>query len=135
MRATRQSGFSLIEILIALAILVIGMVGVLAAFASAVGLHKRGIDQASAALVAETVLEAKQAEALAGKTADELSTGSAGDYRFEHSPDYPAYQRRIVCQELNDEEYLLTVEVRLRPQHKSPDEADTVTFATILLRP
>ncbi len=132
---TRQGGFSLIEILVALAILVIGMVGVIATFSSAVSLHQQGIDQTSAALVAETVLERMQAEALAGKSADELSTGSAGAYQFVSSERYPAYQKRIVCEELNDQEFLLTVDVRLRPRHRAADDAETLTFRTILIRP
>ncbi len=135
MRTTRRGGFSLIEILVALAILVIGMAGVIATFSSGISLHKQGIDQTSAALVAESVLERMQAAALAGKSAEELSTGSDGANQFVSSERYPAYQKRIICEELNDREYLLTVDVRLRPRHRVPDEAETLTFRTILLRP
>ena len=138
--ASRRA-FSLIEILIAMAVLAIGMVGVMAAFTSAIGLHKRGIDQTSAALLAETILEIKQAEALDGMTADEISTRSNGQYVFRRSETYPAYECKIICVELNESEYKMIVEVRLRPQNPqtgtssdTEQESENVRFETILLR-
>ena len=137
-----RRGFTLIEILIALAILVIGMVGVMAVFAAAVDLHKRGVDQTSAALVAETILEVNQALALEGKTSDELSTREGGRYVFKRSTSYPAYECKIICTDLSEREYKMVVEVRMRPKNPrekpSSDtemEAENVRFETVLLRP
>ena len=133
--------FSLTEILIAMAILVIGMVGVIACFSSAIELHKRGVDQTSAALLAETILEIKQAEALAGFTADEISTREGGSYVFERSENYTAYECKIICTELNEREYKMIVEVRLHPQaarrgtsSDTEEESENVRLETILLR-
>ena len=142
-RTIRGRGFSLIEILIAMAVLVIGMVGVLAVFSSAVGLHKRGVDQTSAALLAETILEGAQAFALEGQTADQISTRGGGRYVFRTSENYPGYQYKMICTELGEREYKLVVEVRLRPQkeRRETPSSDTeqsdesVRFETILLRP
>ena len=116
-RARRRAGvrgFSLVEILIAITILAIGMVGVVAGLTAAVDLHRRGIDQTSAALLAETILELKQAEALAGLTPDELSTREGGSYVFQRSEQYPAYECKIICTPLNDREIKMIVEVRMR---------------------
>ena len=123
----RRRAFSLIEVLIALAVLVIGMVGVLAGFAAAVDLHKRGMDQTSAALLAESELGAKEKEALAGETCSDMSTGG-----FEPSPLYPAYERRVTCTPLNSRECRMVVEVRVRAQSKQ--DAENIVFETVLLR-
>ena len=140
-RRTAARGFSLTEILIAMAILAIGMVGVIACFASAVDLHRRGVDQTSAALLAETILELKQAEALDGFTADEISTRENGSYVFTRSENYPAYECKIICTELSEREYKMIVEVRLHPQaarrgtsSDTEEESQNVRFETILLR-
>jgi prepilin-type N-terminal cleavage/methylation domain-containing protein len=140
-RPGRAGGFTLIEILIAIAILVIGMVGVLAGFSAAVGLHKRGMDQTTAALLAQTILEIKQREALDGKSCDEMSTRRGGDYVFRRSEMYPAYECKIICTELSDREYQMSVEVRMRPRNPrdtpstgTEAQEENVRFETILLR-
>jgi len=151
-RAGRRRAFSLIEILIAMAILVLGMLGIMAAFASATKLHKRGIDQTSAALLAETVIGLKQTE-LTGvdatnKTAEEIGRevstydDTKKQYVFDGSDNYPAYQCKVICTPLNEREYRLIVEVRMRPRNvpKKPasdteQEPENVRFETILLRP
>jgi prepilin-type N-terminal cleavage/methylation domain-containing protein len=133
-------GFSLVEILIAMAILGIGMVGVVAGLTAAVGLHKRAVDQTSAALLAETILELKQSEALAGFTPDELSTFEGGSYVFTKSESYPAYECKIICTQLNEREYKMILEVRIRPlatraaaASDIEEESGNVRFETILL--
>jgi len=133
-------GFSLVEILIAITILAIGMVGVVAGLTAAVDLHKRGVDQTSAALLAETILELKQSEALAGFTPDELSTREDGSYVFKRSESYPAYECKIICTPLNEWEYKMIVEVRMRSlatkggaASDTEQESGNVRFETILL--
>jgi type II secretory pathway pseudopilin PulG len=137
-----RGAFTLIEVLIAFAILAIGMVGVIAALASAVDLHKRGVDQTSAAMLADTILEYKQAQAMEGVSAEEMSTRAGGQYVFvQPLPDLP-YECKAICTELNEREYQLIVEIRLRPlvarREGATDldpETDTVRFETLLLRP
>jgi len=138
---SRERGFSLLEILIALVILAIGMIGVIALFVSGASLHRRGVDQSSAALLAETILEGTQSYALEGKTAAEISTLQAGRHVFRPSAQYPGYEYKIICTELSDREYKLILEIRLRPEniHPSPAsdtemEPENVRFETILLR-
>jgi len=55
-RAPRQAGFTLIEILMAIAILVVGMTGVVAVFGVAVGTHKRALEDSTIAFLAESLL-------------------------------------------------------------------------------
>ena len=51
--AARSSGFSLIEVLLAMFILSIGAASVLSFFAAAASTHKRSVDRTHAALIAE----------------------------------------------------------------------------------
>jgi len=55
--ARRDDGFSLMEVLIALAVLVGGMVSVLALFTHAVAVHRYAVDDARAAMLAEEAIE------------------------------------------------------------------------------
>ena len=68
----RSSGFSLIEVLIAMFILSIGAASVLSFYAAAASTHKRSIDRTHAALVAERVFSAVQGRYEIGKTDEEL---------------------------------------------------------------
>ena len=70
--AARSSGFSLIEVLIAMFILSIGAASVLSFFAAAASTHKRSIDRTHAALVAERVFSEVRGRYLPDMTADEL---------------------------------------------------------------
>lgn len=55
MRPRGERGFSLLEILVALSVMVVGMTSILVLFAVGVTTHKRSIDQMNGALAAETV--------------------------------------------------------------------------------
>lgn len=52
---TARAGFTLIEVLIAVAILSLGMMGVLAVFAAATESHRRAVDGAEAAMIATSL--------------------------------------------------------------------------------
>jgi prepilin-type N-terminal cleavage/methylation domain-containing protein len=137
-----RRAFTLIEILIALAIMVIGVVGVMALFASAIDLHKRGVDQTTAAMIASSALEVMQTRVHNGETAEELSTRSGGEHVFVPSSLYPAYEYKAICTDLNDREVRMILEVRVRPREgrqaaasDTEREGGNVRFETILLRP
>jgi len=68
----RESGFSLIEVLIAMFILSIGAASVLSFYAAAATTHKRSVDRTHAALIAERVFSEVRARYEEGVTAKEL---------------------------------------------------------------
>ncbi len=59
MRAAR--GFSLIEVLVAMGVLVVGIVGVLALFAAAADAHRRALEETTAAIIADSVIAEQRA--------------------------------------------------------------------------
>jgi hypothetical protein len=61
-----STGFSLVEVVVALGILVMGIGGVLAMFAAAVNSHRRAIEQTTTALIADTVIAEQRALYRAG---------------------------------------------------------------------
>ena len=105
----RSSGFSLIEVLIAMFILSIGAASVLSFYAAAASTHKRSIDRTHAALVAERVFSEVQGRYEIGKTAEELmeELDKAGmprsleDYQQESGRELPnlwgGYSAEVYC--------------------------------------
>ncbi len=57
-----QSGFSLLEILVALSVMVVGMTSIMVLFAVGVTTHKRSVDQMNAAIAAESVFSEIEAK-------------------------------------------------------------------------
>src|SRR3990172_3539485 len=79
-----QRGMTLVEVLVAGAILVFGMVGVLAVLGAASRSHKRAIDETLATFVATSVLSEMRAKFAVGVP---LKTTQQ-----EEHPDYPGYR-------------------------------------------
>ncbi len=89
---SRMAGFSLIEILVAMVILVAGMVSVLALFTTGVSIHKSAIDGTHSALIAESSFALIRARFAEGKI--------ASIPRATH-PDYPGYDVQIDISEVD----------------------------------
>ena len=53
----RRRGFTIVEILVALAVFVIGVVSILALFSIAMRAHKKGVDQTRAGIMANSLLD------------------------------------------------------------------------------
>lgn len=51
----RETGFSLLEVLVAVGIVTVGVTSVLALFAAGVDVHKQAVDQSNAALAVESI--------------------------------------------------------------------------------
>ncbi len=121
----RPRGFSLVEILIALAILAVGMVSVFALFGAATITHRRGVDHTNVGLLALAALsEAK--EALTGD-------GTPVDVADQKLPGFPdAYTYDIEYEPLGDDrlEYKVVVTVKFQ----RGGEPHTEVFETVLLR-
>jgi len=61
-----ERGFTLVEILVALFVMLVGISSAFALFAAATALHKRATDQTSAAVIAESIFSQLQSELTAG---------------------------------------------------------------------
>ena len=85
----RAAGFTLIEIMIAIGILVVGLTGVIALYAVAVDAHKSAVEQSGAAALAESMLSGITADFTA-RVVDDDNTATflesyvdlAGRYKF-----------------------------------------------------
>jgi Tfp pilus assembly protein PilV len=97
---TGKSGLTLLEIIVALAIMIIGIASVFALFAAATAIHKRAVDQTNAAIIAQKVLSELDRRLTTGVDVTELQkTGAA-------LPEFPNY----------------TYDLRLAPLDKTQDE-------------
>ncbi|MCX7803622.1 MAG: hypothetical protein N3A38_00395 [Planctomycetota bacterium] len=81
---------TLVEVLVALGILVVGMIGVLSLVTAAVRAQKRAVDEASAAELAETVMADLRAKFETGS----LPLGGMGAAEISH-PHYPGYRYTV----------------------------------------
>ncbi len=68
----RARGFSLVEVLVAMAIFTVGATSILALFAAAAATHKRSVDRTRAAMVAEGIVAEVQARYWPGEDLEEL---------------------------------------------------------------
>ena len=68
----RRRGFSLLEVLVAMAIFTVGATSILALFAAAAATHKRSVDRTRAAMVAEGVVAEVQARYYPGQDLGDL---------------------------------------------------------------
>jgi type II secretory pathway pseudopilin PulG len=85
----RTHGMTLVEVMIAFAILVVGLVGVFALINGGTRAHKRAINETESSLVASSVAAEMRAEFFRGRV-----PASDAANAWHDSPDYPRYQYR-----------------------------------------
>ena len=90
-------GMTLVEVLIALGIFIVGMVGVLSLVTAAMRAQKRAVAEANAAELAETVMAELRAKFETGR----VPLGGAGARDISH-PDYPDYRYSVRLVPLED---------------------------------
>jgi prepilin-type N-terminal cleavage/methylation domain-containing protein len=126
----RESGFTLIEMVVALGILLIGMVSVLALFTTAVSLHKEAIDQTESSLLAEEVVSRVQGQLDSGRDPRNVAEGFAG----WTDPSRPRYRVSVELADVSnasqEPEWLATVTVIYRQGTREHKE----TFRSVLVR-
>ena len=133
-------GMSLVEILMAMAILTVGATSLIALFASASSTHKRAVDRTHAALVAEEVFSEVQARYFVGtkpkdiltRIRDSLSEKIDGYYWdvYLHRPGAPRGQSSESYDESwSENELVVRVVVRWSRATESHEEV----YSTILL--
>lgn len=126
----RSAGFSLLEILIAMAVLSLGAASILALFAAAASTHRRAVDRTHAALMAERVFSEARMLYTPGKLVEDLERElavsfppDAGAYTYEalfFHPTEPGW---------TEDELVLGVTVRWRQSGAARAER----FQTVLL--
>jgi type II secretion system protein I len=78
--APRRAGFTLIEVLIALAVFTVGAAGLLSLYAAAASTHRRAVDRTNAALVAEKVLAMASVLYRVGERPEDIVAGVRREY-------------------------------------------------------
>ena len=130
-----ELGMTLMEVLVASAILVFGMMGIIAVFNTAARIHKRAVDETTAVQVGASVM----AELRGSFARGVLPSATPREAPTEH-PDYPGYKYVVRIIDLNPKakpatrlalgkEYM--VEIKIQWSDRG-DEQSTV-FHTIML--
>ena len=121
----RQSGFTLLEILIALGVLAVGITAVLGLLAAAISSGKRAQDQLNSALLAESIIADVEHDldlSFDHSELDSLDSGDSDPFRTrvlvaeQESSTYPGYRFRALITPLSGpqdmpDEFLLEVRV------------------------
>ncbi len=82
------TGFTLLEVIVALAILTLGISSALALFTAATAAHKRAIDRVNAAAIAEHAIADIESALARGSTVDELRVNPPFDAIRNNWPGY-----------------------------------------------
>ena len=122
----RESGFTLLEIIVALSIMLIGIASVFALFAAATALHKRSVDQTNAALIAGMVFSDLDSKITTGIDIAKLQKTGASLLEF---PNY-TYDLHLTPIDENGEELYIDLTVRWKTKGKIREQ----TFSTIRIR-
>jgi type II secretory pathway pseudopilin PulG len=85
---SESGGFTLVEILVALFVMIIGISSAFALFASATAMHKRATDQTTVAMMAESILSEVENRLTAGTPIEAIARADATfsgyqDYRYD----------------------------------------------------
>lgn len=119
-----RCGFTLVEILIAVAIFSLGMMGILAVFGAATESHRRAVDGAEAAMIASSVAsEARARFRGAGSLVPVIDAKVEGKPRYRYDVEYV---------QLDDsaDEVLMHIKVRWTERGRG----SFLSFYTILFR-
>lgn len=117
-----ERGFSLLEILMALAVLAIGMVGVFALFGIATTNHRRATDQVGVGVVAQRALAEAQTRFAAGDTSSAKGLGF---------PEYPGFRYDLDAEPLPGPLTRYAVKITVTWQFRG--RPTTEVFETVLL--
>lgn len=102
--AKAGAGMTLLEVLIASAILVFGMVGILAMFNAAARTHKRAVDETTATMVGTSVMSELRGLLARGIVPTETKKAGKKGWKIDDLPehqDYPGYHYAVRVVDLN----------------------------------
>jgi len=149
------AGFSLLEILVALSVMVVGMTSILVLFAVGVTTHKRSIDQMNGALAAETIVSELRARYTLYRIQHWKKTETRRQRKKKKGrrpltdksyladvpgpgrdapavPNFPGYHYRVTYTRLDDAGNAVLAEVVILWKKKG--EAVSETYVTVLLK-
>jgi len=131
MRRARRRGFTLLEVLVALMVFVLGISAILPLFAVAGASHKRGIDQSHVSWIAPRVA-AKVQEGLYNSTPKDIKGASWEEYgqTYVYDAVFTPLAQGNQATAAGDVAFLLTVEVRW----KEVPQLRVEKFQTVVLR-
>lgn len=125
-RRQKNTGFTLVEVLVAMGVLMIGLTSALALIAAAASTHKKSIDQTNAAFIAEAVVASVEQRLHNVNKLDELM---AADQQIAG---YPLYRYSVFVHPLNQDQSEVLVAVSV--YWDSGGRKLAKTYQTILLR-
>jgi prepilin-type N-terminal cleavage/methylation domain-containing protein len=139
-RIRRQSGFTLMEILLAIGILAVGITSVLFLFTMGARSHRRAVDRTRSALLAETVINQLRADFAEGLP--DYYVEDEGDIQAIHTAshaDFPEFTYDVVFEKLypgdtRGDFYKVRVIVRWGDPDVERDERNSHVYETILRR-
>lgn len=120
-----RKGFTLVEILVALAILAIGATSAMSLLAAATAMHKKAVDQVNSAFIAETVVSEIESRML-------TATGAVTPYGNGSVDGFPDYFYEFQLSPVDNSPYEYFVNVRVSWKEKGVTKIQD--FQTILLR-
>jgi len=123
------SGFTIIEVLLAIGILAISITAVLFLFAMGMRSHKRALDRTRAAMLAETVVSRLQTDF--GPRYDETQPIANATL-----PDFPGFSYTVTFAPIyaGTSYYRVTVLVRWGDPNAPPEAKNSETYDTVLQR-
>ncbi|MFQ5653649.1 MAG: prepilin-type N-terminal cleavage/methylation domain-containing protein [Planctomycetota bacterium] len=127
----RQAGFSLLEVIVALAILTLGVTSAMALFTAATAAHKRAIDRTHAASIAEQAFADIESALLRGASPEEISQNPPFATIRRNWPGYEVQARvfDVAGATAGDE---ILVEIRVHWRYRGQDRQQT--FQQIIAR-
>jgi len=121
-----SGGFTLIEILVALFVMLIGLSSAFALFAAATAMHKRATDQSMAAIMADSIFSEVESRLTAGVDINRIARMDA---RFPKYEGY-RYDLELIPLDANEDEIYARLSIRWNTQGKELSRV----FSTILIR-
>lgn len=125
---SKASGFTLIEILVALGVMILGMTSAFALFAAATAMHKHAVVQSTAAILADNIFSRVESELTAGADISRIAKTNA-DARDEGYGGY-TYDLELVPIDTQENEIYVRLTIKWRKEGKKRHQQ----FSTILLR-
>ena len=136
-----RSGFTILEVLLAIGILALSITAVLFLFAMGMRSHRRALDRTRAAALAETVVSQLQTQLATLPPHDtdgsslRLKVGDANpsDYNLTH-PDFPGYYYNATLTPVPPagKYYRLVLTIRWGDPGAPPEAKNSETFETVL---